>query len=78
MSFRIILFYCLIARLTACNPGTGKQGAEALHTKDAPLALSDQKATPMAIALFSKLHNLSANHVLLGHGYPCLWHGLEG
>jgi mannan endo-1,4-beta-mannosidase len=73
MSFRIILFYCLIAGLSACNPGTGK--------KDAHPVLSDQKATPMAMALFHNLHQLSADHVLLGHqdalAYGMGWKGEE-
>ena len=35
-----------------------------------PVSLSDPEATSMALTLFNKLFELSADHVLLGTDYP--------
>ena len=71
MSFRIILICFLSGILFACQPGT----------KEKQPTLSDQKATPMAAALFGHLNGLSDKHVLLGHqdalAYGMGWKGEE-
>lgn len=81
MSLRIILICCLIGTLSACQPGAKKSGAEKAGSKDSRPMLSDQNATPMAVALFTQLADLSGDHVLVGHqdalAYGMGWKGEE-
>ena len=81
MSFRIILICCLSGTLFACQTGTGKSSDEKLHKAAMPPTLSDQKATPMAVALFGHMNDLSGKHVMVGHqdalAYGMGWKGEE-
>ena len=81
MSLRIIIICCLIGTLSACQSGTKNDRADKAGSKESQFKLSDQKATPMAVALFSHLGELSAEHVLVGHqdalAYGMGWKGEE-